>query len=102
MKQFDVFENPSKSTLRFAPYLVVLSSHHLLDLDDIVVAPLVSDSRRGVSELEVAVEVDGRSLELVVSELFSLERGVLKKRAGSLADREDDIRRALERLFSGF
>lgn len=84
------------------PYLVVLSSHLLTDFDDVVVAPLVNDAERAVAELEIAVEVDGQRLVLVVSELSSLTRRSLKRRAGSLARHEFEIRRALDRLFTGF
>lgn len=102
MKQFDVYENPSPAAKRFAPYLVVLSSHLLTDFDDVIVAPLVNDAERAVAELEIEVEVDGERLVVVVSELSSLNRRSLKRRAISLARHEFEIRRALDRLFTGF
>lgn len=102
MKQFDVYENPSPAARRFAPYLVVLSSHLLLDFDDAVVAPLVNDSRRTVPDLELDIEVDGEPLVLVVSEMAGVEGRALRRCVGSIAAREDDIRRALDRLFTGF
>lgn len=55
-----------------------------------------------MGDLEVLVDIAGEPLTLVVSELFSLTATVLRQRAGSLAEREDDIRRALDRLFTGF
>jgi len=85
-----------------APFLVVLSSHHLLDLSEVVVAPAVNDANRTVGDLEVGVEIAEKSLTLVISELFSLSANALRQRAGSLAEHEDDIRRALDRLFTGF
>jgi len=53
VKQFDVFENPSAAAWRYAPYLVVLSSHLILDFDDAVIAPMVNDSQATVGTLEV-------------------------------------------------
>ena len=102
MKQFDVYENPSPAARRFAPYLVVLSSHLLLDFDDAVVAPLVNDSRHTVEGLELDIDLNGEMLVLVISEISGVEGRVLRRRVGSITTYEDDIRRALDRLFTGF
>lgn len=102
MKQFDVYQNPSRSGSGFAPYLVVLSSHHLIGFDDAIVAPLVNDADRVVPELELSIEIEGEPLTLVISELSTLEQQSLKVRVGSLSEHEFDIRRALDRLFTGF
>ncbi|WP_395943690.1 CcdB family protein [Brevundimonas sp.] len=102
VKQFNVFENPSPEARRFAPYLVVLSSHLVLDFDDAVVAPLVNDSQATVGSLEIEVDFASENLVLVVSELAAMAGRNLKRRVGSLAAHEDDIRRALDRLFTGF
>jgi len=102
VRQFDVFENPSPDARRFAPYLVVLSSHHILGFDDAVVAPLVNDSMKTVGALEIEMVFEGQRLVLVVSELASMASHNLRRRAGSLLAHEDDIRRALDRLFTGF
>ena len=102
VRQFDVYPNPSASGRRFAPYLVVLSSHLLNDFDDAVVAPLVNDAVKTVPELEIPVSLGDERLTLVVSEMSTLEKRALQRRIGSLAKREFDIRRALDRLFTGF
>jgi len=101
VRQFDVFDNPSPEARQFAPCLVVLSSHLVLGFDDAVVAPLVNDSHATVGALEIEVEVAREHLVLVVSELPSMAGRNLRQRVGSLADREDDIRRAIDRLFTG-
>jgi toxin CcdB len=102
MRQFDVYENPSPEARRFAPYLVVLSTHLLLGFDDAVVAPLVNDSQRTVPGLELDIEMNGEPLVLVISEFAGVEGQALRRRVGSLGAHEDDIRRALDRLFTGF
>lgn len=102
MRQFDAYQNPSPEARRLAPYLVVLSSHHLRNFSEAIVAPAVNDATRIVGELEIPVEIEGQALTLLISELFSLTADTLRQRAGSLVEREDDIRRALDRLFTGF
>ncbi len=102
VRQFGVYENPSASGRRFAPYLVVLSSHLLADFDDVVVAPLVNDAKGTVSELEIDVSVQDQELVLVISELSTIASRTLRRRIGTLLDHEFDIRRALDRLFTGF
>ncbi|MET3664664.1 CcdB family protein [Caulobacter sp. 1776] len=102
MRQFDAYQNPSPEARLIAPYLVVLSSHHLHGLSEVIVAPAVNDATRVIGDLEIAVEVQDAPLTLVVSELFSLSATALRRRAGSLVEHEDAIRRALDRLFTGF
>ena len=102
MRQFDAYLNPSPESRKVAPFLVVLSSHHLRDLEEVVVAPAVNDAERQVGGLEIGVEVQGQRLVLVVSELFSITASRLRSRAENLAPYEDAIRRALDRLFTGF
>ena len=99
MRQFDAYLNPSPESRKVAPFLVVLSSHHL---HEVVVAPAVNDAKRQVSGLEIGVEIDGQPLMLVVSEPFSLTASLLRSRATNLLTHEDEIRRALDRLFTGF
>ncbi|HJV43804.1 CcdB family protein, partial [Caulobacter sp.] len=84
MRQFDAFQNPSSESRRVAPYLVVLSSHHLRDLSEVVVAPAVNDATRTVGELEIPIEINGKTLTLLISELFSLTTVALRLRAASL------------------
>ena len=50
----------------------------------------------------VEMPFKGERLVLVISELASMASHNLKHRAGSLMTYEDDIRRALDRLFTGF
>jgi hypothetical protein len=102
LRQFDVFRNPSPEARKVAPFLVMLSSHHLRGIEEIVVAPLVNDAAETVGELEIVAEIEGERLTLVVSELFSLTPTGLRGAVDNLAYLEDDIRRAIDRLFTGF
>lgn len=80
----------------------MLSSHHLRHIEEIVVAPLVNDAAETVGVLEFVVDVEGERLTLVISELFSLTPTGLRSAVDNLGYLEDDIRRALDRLFTGF
>lgn len=102
MRQFDVYENPSPRRREIAPYFVVLSSHLLLKLDEVVVAPLVLEREVAIGDIELRLEFEGRTYLLMIPGLFSLLGRELKRHIGSLAHREEDIRRALDRLFTGF
>jgi toxin CcdB len=99
VKQFDVLRNPSETSRGFAPFIVSLQSHHLV-LDTVLVAPLVNDKR--VTSIEIGVTVEGQSLVLALTEMGSIRVALLSDAIGDLAAYEDDIRRALDRLFTGF
>ena len=79
----------------------MLQSHYLEPLDSIIVAPIVRDAARPMSVLDVAVEIDGEALVMTVGELFSIERDLLKVVRSTLASQEDQVRRAIERAFTG-
>ncbi|MBL8770772.1 MAG: CcdB family protein [Phenylobacterium sp.] len=102
MRQFDVVDNPSERSRAHAPYFVVLQSHHLHQLDSVVVAPVLRDAARTMSALDLEVDLLGERLVIALGEVFSLERAGLKGTRGSLAGHEDAIRRGLDRLFTGF
>jgi len=102
LRQFDVFANPSEASRGFAPYLAVLQSHHLSAISTVVVAPLVRDAEAELTVLDVPVEFEGETLILAVAELGSVDQSRLKEPVGSVAEQEDMIRRALDRLLTGF
>ena len=102
MRQYDVYENPSVAARRYAPFLVVLQSHLLEGLDSVILAPLVIDSRKPVSAIDVIVEFEGETYVLGVSELASVLRNVMKRRRGSLGAYSDAISLAMNRVMVGF
>lgn len=101
MRQFDVFRNASAGQA-FAPYLVVLQSHHLDLLETVIVAPLIRDATMALSLVDLSVDFADEKLVLALSELSSVERRLLRDRKGDVLHLQDEIRRALERLFTGF
>jgi toxin CcdB len=102
LRQFDVYPNPSTAARAFAPYVVVLQSHHIGGIDTVVVAPLVNDAQPNLAPLDVPVSFNGEELTIAVAELGGAERSQLRRRAGDLLLYEDAVRRALDRLFTGF
>jgi toxin CcdB len=102
VRQFDLVENPSERTRGVAPYLLILQSHLLDRVNSVIVAPVVRDARHPIAGIDLVVEVGGEPLTATLAELFSIDRALLKAVRGSLADQEDAIRRAIERVFTGF
>jgi toxin CcdB len=103
IRQFDVFANPSLRSRDEAPFVVVLQSHHAGELPTVVVAPLYRrEIAQALTRLTVDVESAGQDLTVSIPELVALSSTLLHKKVGSLAEHEDDIRRALDRLFTGF
>lgn len=102
MRQFDVVRNPRRGIEARVPFLVSLQSHYLDGFGTVVIAPLIDARGREATRVDVPIAFGGRELLLAVSELTSTTKVRRLRPVGSLADRQDDIRRALERLFSGF
>ena len=102
MRQFDIVENPSSRLRAVSPYFVVLQSHHLSDLDSVVVAPVLRDAARAMTILDVEVEVAGEHPVVAMGEIFSIEPALLRGIVGSAAAYEDQLRRGFDRLFTGF
>lgn len=102
MRQFDVVRNPKADRQPHAPFLVSLQSHHLDDFDTVVIAPMIEASTRIPTRVDVPVEFEGRPLLVAVSELTSTALAGRLKVVGDVKTHEDGIRRAIDRLFSGF
>jgi len=103
IRQFAVFTNPSARTRAEVPYIVVLQSHFVSAFDTVVVAPLMRrlDSQAD-DQLLLRMEFEGEPLTQNVALLANIPGRGLRSSIGSLGDEEDRIRRALERLFTGF
>jgi len=102
--RFDVFSNDNPATKRKFPYLLVLQSELLSELDTAVVAPL---GKPAVVEgkltqlLTPLLEVDGGSYAMYTPELAAVPTARLRKHIGNLEAQRDAIVRALDFLFHG-
>lgn len=103
VRQFDVVENPNEGTRAKAPFLVVLQSHFLDALSTTIVAPLfwphVIPAENGVM---LAVDLGEDQFVLDLALLANIETRRLRRTVGSLAKYDLEIRRAVDRLLTGF
>ena len=68
-----------------------------------IVAPLrYRDQAEGVGEIEIEALVKGIELSVMATELAHIPIRLLRRPVGDLQNEEDAIRRALDRLFTGF
>ena len=103
IRQFDVIDNPSVRSRSIAPYLVVVQSQFYDETPTILVAPLLNMPMQAVlTRVSLRVEFEGESFVLLLSEIGAIDRRPPTRPSGSLVRYEDDIRRALDRLFTGF
>jgi toxin CcdB len=103
IRQFDVYATPDTPSNADAPFVCVLQSHYLEAMDTVMVAPLLRASAKPTpTQVAVPVAIDGDAHLLDVSLMANIERRSLGRPRGSLLAYEFDIRRALERLFTGF
>ncbi len=101
-RQFDLIENPSSRSGARYPYLVVLQSHLLSASNLTVVAPALRGDEPAVTLTSVPFTFEGRPFILLVGELTTVDTQRLGKAVGSVGPYEDAIRRALDRVFTGF
>jgi len=103
LRQFDVCENPSPRSRAYAPFVVILQSHLLDAAPTCVVAPLLNaEGRRAYTEVSAEVVFQEKAYIVSIAELAAIERRLLDGPVGSLLAFEDGIRRAMDRLFTGF
>ena len=67
-----------------------------------VIAPLVIDATPALNQVDVPLRFDGRDLWLAMAEMSNAPVGRLGRKRGDLVAYYDDIRRAIERIFTGF
>lgn len=102
-RQFSVFENPSPRSRVAAPFVVVMQSHFLESMHTALVAPLIREPKSGdFTRVSVAVRLGDEVLHLSLAEMAPIRQSQLKHSVGDIRGHEDDIRRALDRLFTGF
>jgi hypothetical protein len=66
------------------------------------VAPVLPGDAPAVTLTSVPFDFEGRPYIVLVGELTSIDSHLLNSALGSVRDEEDTIRRALDRVFTGF
>ena len=103
IRQFSVFENPSPRSREAAPFIVVMQSHFLEAMHTVLVAPLIRESAScDFSRVSIPVRLQDEDLHLSLAEMAPIRRRDLGQPVADIGAHEDDIRRALDRLFTGF
>lgn len=103
MRQFEIHPNPAERSRSSYPYVVVMQSHLLAASHTTLVAPMLrQDGRSAFTEISVTVRFEGSDFVVLVAEMAALDTRRLSTAAGDLRDYEDDFRRAIDRLFTGF
>lgn len=100
--QFDVFPNPDRHSAAAHPYLIVLQSNAVEDLNTRVVAPLVAPSAmRGFERLMPLVSVDGKTLMIDVSNLGTIPVREISAPVANLEAERYHIIAAIDLVFTG-
>ncbi|WP_269513775.1 CcdB family protein [Brevundimonas subvibrioides] len=103
IRQFDLIDNPSLRSRIVAPFLVVVQSHLYDEGPTLLVAPMLRMASTAVlTRVSLAVSHQHQEYILMLSELGAINRPTAAIVRGSLLPYEDDIRRALDRLLTGF
>ena len=102
-RQFDIFENPSDRLRNQIPFVPVIQSHFLDALRTTIVAPMfrveIMPPERGVI---LPVTFQDEPFALNVALLANIETRLLRLPLGSLLGYELEIRRAIDRVLTGF
>jgi toxin CcdB len=101
MPRFDVYPMPGKGR---AGYVVDVQADLLSHLATRVVVPLLplAGAPPPIADLNPVVEIEGIPLVLAVQALAAIPLRELKRPVASLADRQDQVTRALDTLLTGF
>ena len=98
MARFDVYAGLGAGK----SYVVDVQTELLGRLATRVVSPLLPrGTAKPVQDLNPVVQVDDREYVVMTQELSAVARSDLRRRVGSLAERRDEITRALDGLLTG-
>ena len=104
VRRFDVYPNPSRTSSRAVPYLLVVQSDLLDDMDTCVVVPLAREqaAQRAASErLNPKLAVGDEGVIALTQLLAAVPMTSLRQRVTNLDAQRDAILRALDFLFIG-
>ena len=102
--QFDVYENPSKTSKKYYPYLVDIQNNYISELATRIVIPLgfaKHFENEVMTKLQFKVQYEEQDLILMTPQISSMARNQLKKPIGSLEHLRQEIIDALDFAISG-
>ena len=101
-RQFDVFRNPDGETRSAHPYLIVLQSDAIFDLDTCVVAPLVSPRAiKFFERLLPPVSVEGNQYVIAVPDMAAIPVREIGPAIANLEAERYRISVAVDLVFTG-
>ena len=104
MRQFDVYKNPSKKTSKLFPYLVDIQHSHIEQISSRIVVPLGRAEyfkNNAMTRLTPEIDFEDEELILLVPQLASVDKNILKNPIGSLEHIRDDIIGSLDFAVTG-
>jgi toxin CcdB len=103
VKQFDIIENPNRSSRSRYPFLLVLQHDRLSEYSGVVVAPLYPSSPSfEKTRLHPVIAFGGADYALITEELAAVQRSRLGPVIGSAAEYRYAIIGAIDLVFTGF
>lgn len=104
MAQFDVYENPSKTSKKFYPYLVDIQSPHISEIATRIVLPLGRASlfkNESMKRLTPEIIYLNEDLLLLTPQISSIPAKLLKNPVGSLLHFRERIIDSLDFAIAG-
>ena len=104
MAQFDVYLNPSAKTKNEFPYIVDVQQPLLKDIATRIVIPLAKAEKfknEVMKNLTPEIKFDNEKLLLMVPQIASMPKKLLKEPVGSLSHFRDEIISALDFAITG-
>ena len=104
VRRFDVFRNPSPASSKKVPYLLVVQSDLLDEMDTCVVVPLArAQAAKGsaTARLNPEFEIENAPVVHLTQLIAAVPVGALRKHVVNLESRRDEIVHALDFLFGG-
>ena len=104
MSQFDVYRNPSKTSLKFYPYLVDIQNNYISEIDTRIVIPLgrvESFKNQIMKKLQLEIHYEAEDLVLMTPQISSISKKLLKSPVGSLEHLKQEIIDALDFAITG-
>jgi len=104
VRRFDVFRNPSTVSAKKMPYLLVVQSDLLQEMETCAVLPLAraQAAKASASErLNPEFEIENMPVVQLTQLIAAVPVSALRKHVANLEPQRDAILRALDFLFSG-
>jgi toxin CcdB len=104
MAQFDVYRNPSKTTIKSYPYILDIQHDFISEISTRIVLPLGKLSlfqNENMQTLTPIIDFEGEELILLIPQISSMPVSKLKNPVGSLEHFRSEITAAVDFAITG-